>query len=103
MYKQIVIVSILLILGMCTVSGEIVYKTTFENHSICIDESKYNNHGVYYNINFTTGIINYASDYNDINSRIVIQNPTELSFTDNVTDSPFSLSFWVNRHGLRHA
>ncbi len=99
MFKQLIVLSILFLVCLCSASAEVVYYARFANHSVCIDDSGYNNHGAYYNINFDIGIKNGAAIFNGIDSRIVIQNPEELSFTDGSTDEPFSTAFWVNRHG----
>ena len=96
MFKQIIITTILILICLCSASSEIVYKTRFANHSVCIDDSIYGFDGVYYNPEFDTGVINGALVINAINSSYVkIDNPQNLSFTDGTIDLPFSVCFWV--------
>lgn len=99
MFKQILILSIIFLSLISVCSGEILYKARFANHSTCIDDSIYQNHGTYNNIQFDTGIRNGAAIFNDVNSSIVVNNPLQLSFTDDISDKQFSTSFWVNRQG----
>ena len=96
MFKQIIIISVLMLICLCSASGEIVYKARFANHSVCIDDSIYANHGVYHNITFESGVRNGAAKFNIDNSSITIPSSSAFSFTDGITDYPFTVAFWVN-------
>lgn len=104
----ILIIRIFLILSifMISVMGFIVFNSLADTQvlyykcindvNITYDYSGYNNHGTNYNITSVTGIFNSAAVFNGYSSFIETENPSNLSFTDNTNDKPFSVSYWVN-------
>lgn len=97
MYKKILIAIIISIIFCISIaSADIVYKARFANHTVCIDDSINENHGTYSNTDFDLGIINGAAVFNGINSYITIPHHSALTFSDGLTDYPFSISFWIN-------
>jgi len=99
MFKQIILLSIisLMLIGSISITtADIAYKARFANHTVCIDDSINQIDGTYTNINFSSGVINGAAVFNGANSYITIPQHTALSFSDGVTDLPFSIAFWIN-------
>jgi len=99
MFKQIILLIVISLITLSTVTlsaGDISYKARFSNETVCIDDSINQNHGTYTNINFSSGIINGAAVFNGDNSYITIPQHNSLTFSDGVSDLPFSISFWIN-------
>lgn len=100
MYKQILIILIISLSLISVCAADEVLKLRFANHTVCIDDSINQHHGTYNNISFGTGIRNGCASFTYNTSKISFDNPTHLSFTDDVIDKPFSVSFWVKHYNI---
>ena len=69
------------------------YKTREDYSS---DYSGHNNIGTVYNTKSKNGIFNGCAVFNGLDSYIEVVYPQNLSFTNNINDKPFSISFWFN-------
>ncbi|MGV6830303.1 MAG: hypothetical protein ACWA5P_01915 [bacterium] len=54
-------------------------------------------------INYVTGQVNNGSDFNGVDSKIILLDDDSLSFGDGTTDSAFSVSFWVQFDAINGA
>ena len=95
MFKQIIILTSIFLLCLTLSSGEIVFKASFENETVCKDTSTYNNDGTYTGITFSEGLIGNSATFNPDTSLILIPDADQLSFTTGSTDTPLTISLWI--------
>ena len=108
------ILRIFLILGLITMSSMIfiiqdvkacesnliLYHKYHEVNNQCFDYSGFNHNGTYHHTTFKNGIFNGCVLFNGLNSYISVNSTKDLSFTNNISDKPFSVSFWIKHEYL---
>lgn len=104
----ILIIKIFFILGLLMMSimtfivldvkadTQVLYHKYANNTGLSYDYSEYGNDGTNYNITYANGIFNNAALFNGVNSYIEVVDPSNLSFTNDIVDSPFAVSFWIH-------
>lgn len=98
MYKQIITILLIFLTLISTCSAEEILKLSFENDTICIDDSINENHGTYANVDFINGFKDQSIISTHPNSIIELPHIDDYSFTDGITDTPFSMGLWLKTY-----